>query len=124
MKIPIYRGLKLGTKNEYVEGFLKNCTDTGLDTFWIQDKDFIDYRIDIDTLSINFPNMRDSQGNKIFASLQKDGRGGDNVLYSDYKTIYTMVFDNLKGVYAKNISNEYDTGYKLNPKLKIIGIQQ
>ena len=80
--------------------------------------------IDIATLAIHFPDMIDSKGNKIFASLQEDGKGGDNVLYSDYETIYTMVFDNFKGVYAKNISNEDGTGYKLNPRLKIIGIQQ
>ena len=32
-----------------------------------------------DTLAIHFPDMIDSQGNKIFASLQKDGKGGDIV---------------------------------------------
>ena len=74
--IPIFRAKKLDS-DEFVIGFLKNCTDTGLDTFWIQDKDFIDYKIDINTLSINFPNMLDSQGNKIFASLSKNGKGGD-----------------------------------------------
>ena len=33
--------------------------------------------IDIATLAIHFPDMLDSQGNKIFASLQEDGKGGD-----------------------------------------------
>ena len=35
------------------------------------------YEIDPTTLSIHFPDMLDSQDNKIFASLQKDGKGGD-----------------------------------------------
>ena len=61
INLPIFRAKKLGTQNEYVEGFLKNCTDTGLDVFWIQSNEFIDYRIDIDTLSIHFPDMLDSQ---------------------------------------------------------------
>ena len=74
--LPIFRAKKIDS-DEYVEGFLKNCTDTGLDVFWLQDNDFIDYKIEINTLSINFPDMIDSQGNKIFASLQEDGKGGD-----------------------------------------------
>ena len=33
--------------------------------------------IDSTTLAIHFPDMLDSQGNKIFASLSEDGKGGD-----------------------------------------------
>jgi hypothetical protein len=33
--------------------------------------------IDPTTLSVHFPDMLDSQGNKIFASLSEDGKGGD-----------------------------------------------
>ncbi|MCT7551948.1 hypothetical protein N5T67_03755 [Aliarcobacter butzleri] len=36
--------------------------------------------IDPTTLSIHFPNMLDSQGSKIFASLQENGKGGDRIL--------------------------------------------
>lgn len=35
------------------------------------------YKIDRNTRSINFEDMIDSQGNKIFASLQEDGKDGD-----------------------------------------------
>ena len=35
------------------------------------------YKIDRTTRSINIEDMLDSQGNKIFASLQEDGKGGD-----------------------------------------------
>ena len=61
--LPKFRAKKIDS-DEYVEGFLKNCTDTGLDVFWIQDNDFIDYRIDIDTLSINFPNKAEELQNR------------------------------------------------------------
>ena len=122
--IPIFRAKKLDS-DEYVQGWYSS-------PILISGKLYVsitntngEFSIDTTTLSIHFPDMIDSKGNKIFASLQEDGKGGDNVLYSDYKTIYTMVFDILKGgVYAKNISNEDGTGYKLNPRLKIIGIQQ
>ena len=42
------------------------------------------YEIDPTTLSIHFPDMIDSQGNKIFASLQEDGKGGDICQTIDY----------------------------------------
>ena len=38
------------------------------------------YKVDRTTRSINIEDMLDSQGNKIFASLQKDGKGGDILL--------------------------------------------
>ena len=40
--------------------------------------------IDKSTLSIHFLDMLDSQGNKIFASLQEDGKGGDLVVSKSY----------------------------------------
>lgn len=87
LNIPIYRGKKIGSY-EYVEGLLKTCTDTGSSIFWIQTKEWIDYQIDPTTLAIHFKDMKDSQGNKIFASLSESGKGGDIVEsyhYTDYK---------------------------------------
>ena len=81
--------------------------------------------IDISTLSIHFPDMLDSQGNKIFASLQKDGRGGDICSVNDY------IDSGLNGV---AIYQHY--GFRIDRKgkamgislsstdIKIIGIQQ
>ena len=40
--------------------------------------------IDIATLAIHFPDMLDSKGNKIFASLQEDGKGGDIMQDDEY----------------------------------------
>ena len=42
------------------------------------------YPIDETTLSIHFPDMLDSKGNKIFASLQEDGKGGDIMRDDEY----------------------------------------
>ena len=39
------------------------------------------YKVDRTTRSINIEDMLDSQGNKIFASLSEDGKGGDIVKY-------------------------------------------
>ena len=44
---------------------------------YIQDEDCIKHEIAEDYLSINLKDMLDSQGNKIFASLSNDGKGGD-----------------------------------------------
>ena len=42
------------------------------------------YKIDRTTRSINIEDMLDSQGNKIFASLQEDGKGGDIMQDDEY----------------------------------------
>lgn len=80
--IPIYRAKKIDN-DEYVEGYLvSNLVSNGNGIppevyYNIQNGLFYKYRIDPTTLSIHFDGMLDSQGNKIFASLQKDGKGGD-----------------------------------------------
>ena len=107
INLPIFRAKKLDS-DEYVEGWYS-------DTLFLCMGDiqghYISYKkinvvgreitlqesIDPTTLSIHFPNMLDSQGNKIFASLQEDGKGGDlfqrNVSYwsflrsTEYKII-------------------------------------
>ena len=81
--------------------------------------------IDIATLAIHFPDMIDCQGNKIFASLQEDKKGGDVCSVNDY------IDSGLKGV---AIYQNY--GFRIDRKgkamgislsstdIKIIGIQQ
>ena len=83
------------------------------------------YPIDETTLAIHFPDMLDSQGNKIFASLQEDGKGGDVCSVNDY------IDSGLNGV---AIYQKY--GFRIDRKgkamgislsstdIKIIGIQQ
>lgn len=94
MNIPIYRAKKIDS-DKYIEGFLyqdiicyvpsdgvkadeyKKALDE--ESWFITDNMSRSEMIDITTVSIHFPNMLDSQGNKIFASLQEDGKGGDIV---------------------------------------------
>ena len=49
------------------------------------------YPIDETTLAIHFPDMLDSQGNKIFASLQEDGKGGD-IIETELKRVCTVKY--------------------------------
>lgn len=78
MNIPIYRAKKIDS-DEYVEGFYVEVGSAG--HIYNNDlKGFGAYLIDSTTLAIHFSDMLDSQGNKIFASLSKDGKGGDRLL--------------------------------------------
>ncbi len=82
-QIPTYRAKKIDS-DEYVEGFLH----TGFTIASIVDFSNNDIPniavlvscIDESTLAIHFPDMIDSEGTKIFASLSEDGKGGDRLL--------------------------------------------
>ncbi|MCT7432444.1 hypothetical protein N5T66_04055 [Aliarcobacter cryaerophilus] len=91
--IPIYRAKSNERKNTFVEGFLIGIDEeTGLCTIRTKD-DYIGGEICyLHTLSIHFEDMLDSQGNKIFASLQEDGKGGD-VLNSGYGEVIIAIYE-------------------------------
>lgn len=72
--IPIFRGKKIGLNNSYIIGFYQQYIEGFQDNIFHEINNTL---IDPTTLAIHFPNMLDSQGNKIFASLSKDGKGGD-----------------------------------------------
>lgn len=74
--------------------------------------------IDISTLSIHFPDMIDSQGNKIFASLQEDGRGGDIMQDDEYIGIAKYIDCQFVVEYENCIDN-IDNG-----NFDVIGIQE
>ena len=124
MNIPILRAKKIDS-NEYVMGWYSSpIIIEGKIYLSIINQDG-EYRIDTTTLSIHFPDMLDSQGNEIFASLQKDGKGGDICSVNDY------IYGGLNGV---AIYQKY--GFRIDRKgkamgislsstdIKIIGIQQ
>ena len=88
------------------------------------------YKIDRTTRSINIEDMIDSQGNKIFASLQEDGKGGDilnlNERYGENFNaiaLYRYYEVRLKGGIDLLNRAKYLRCY---PKkdIKVIGIQQ
>jgi hypothetical protein len=115
--IPQYRAKKMNS-NEYVEGCLIKHLDL---TYSIEVLGFADngsyrnsYEIDQSTLSIHFPDMTDSEGNEIFASLSEDGKGGDNLSWS-----YDIGNDKIMGLkYDKEIFNWNYHWWK------VIGIQE
>ncbi len=151
-QIPIYRAKKIDS-DESVKGtplkvqektyMVQNGTsDLYLDSEENFDDGSLDgeirifqniFEIDISTLSISFEDMIDSEGTKIFASLSKDGKGGDNL-----NGKFMLFVDNIDVVcklYATEIVfsgiNRCDHEDKLplisysNMKnLKVTGIQQ
>lgn len=100
MNLPIYRAKKIDS-DEYVIGYCEyipndgrsiNTINSGCWISWIKldNKGFRDrFEVEIDptTLSIHFPDILDSKGNKIFASLSEDGKGGDIIEYNGKKEV-------------------------------------
>ena len=86
------------------------------------------YKVDRTTRSINIEDMIDSQGNKIFASLSEDGKGGDcTFMENGYNE--TFCWDSLNGCIvlkspnyeARLFKDKRTTHFK---RYKIIGIQE
>lgn len=94
MNIPIFRSYKLDTafsiEGSYIKenGFYMNNTipdyNKPVVRHKICDEDGIYHEVSKDYLAIHFPDMLDSQGNKIFASLSEDGKGGDIMKDDEY----------------------------------------
>ena len=78
------------------------------------------YKIDRTTRSINIEDMLDIQGNKIFASLQKDGKGGD-IIETELKRVCTVKYKEYF-FYADN--KDYHCNCFGFIRSKTIGIQQ
>ena len=83
--------------------------------------------IDISTLSIHFPNMLDSQGNKVFTSLSEDGKGGDKIIENGkYEDSFNPIFNPYFRVSSFSIEDLPKAPYgqyELH-KYKVIGIQK
>lgn len=78
INIPIYRANKIGS-DESIKGYLNPLNLNGSYSISVADRYFTltHHQIDPSTLSIHFLDMLDNEGNKIFASLSEDGKGGD-----------------------------------------------
>lgn len=142
MNLPIYRAKKIDS-DEHFEGLY---SDTYFMCMGDMNGHFIHYKkqslkgneytatieIDSTTLAIHFPDMIDSQGNKIFASLQKDGKGGDILYYEDDCQPYicehssdgTFLFEYLDDKTIKNYICRLSGNKVLFEDLKVIGIQE
>ena len=128
MNIPIFRAKKIDS-NEYVLGWLlQDCfgyyiipTNNALRCESLNSESI---EIDPTTLAIHFPAILDSQGNKIFASLQEDGKGGDIVML-DYSKIKTAIWCSKTQaimLYSKQTGSSILSLYK--DDIKIIAIQE
>ena len=86
MNIPVYRAKKLDS-DKYIQGYLLGMWGEYFiswgETNHVPNK----VQIDPSTLAIHFLDMLDSEGNKIFASLSEDGKGGDIVEYNTKKEV-------------------------------------
>ena len=119
--VPIYRA-KRKDKEAYVKGFYwTNRTEHFIFSSF---KNLIE--IEVATLSINFPDMKDSEKNKIFASLlinNTNGRGGDiikwNRLGDDEECMDAVIF------YQRRVTllNQTNVSVFDFMRTKILGIQ-
>ena len=134
--IPYFRAKKLGTKDEYVVGFLQqDACGFYIISYYIPPVGYGSTKIDQSTLAIHFPNMLDYQGNKIFASLQEDGKGGDIVQNYDYGgNKYVLVYNDPTFEFGIQLIREENTDkdcweyeclkYECLELFEAIGIQQ
>ena len=145
MNIPIYRAKKIDS-DEYVIGCYSSAYDVhhyiithlGVDTkvnVVFKMSSYI-HKIDPTTLAIHFPDMLDGQGNKFFASLSKNGIGGDEFITenedeqydtwrsTDYGTTTAIFNSNGVGFTCWEIEeNENDSVYS-REHTKITGIKK
>lgn len=131
--IPIYRAKKIDS-DEWVVGYYQTETGTNVEDknnmfrtlrHIIIDLDNHQHEIDPTTLAIHFPDIIDSQGNKIFASLQDDGKGGDILYYKskiDLVTKTTVYFENYRLITHSKGENTFRDKESLS-KFEIIGIK-
>lgn len=80
IEIPIYRAKKIDSDdNIKSQSYIKKLIGGNYHHYLVKyySPDYEDVEIDPSTLAIHFPDMLDRQGNKIFASLSEDGKGGD-----------------------------------------------
>lgn len=140
VNLPIYRAKKINSDEYIVSATIredyKNDSKEKINGEWEDNKrDFLDIwvdkekkwtEIDETTLAIHFPSMLDSQGNKIFASLGKDGKGGD-ILESKWFNIDSGLTVKIEAVkWSKSGFCFTQDGYNIAryEYKKIIGIQK
>ena len=142
--IPYFRAKKIDS-DEYNCGYLIRADDYEADAdedqivYFIMHKmenyrtnevwDFVcNSRIDPSTLAIHFPDILDSQGNKIFASLQEDGKGGDlidNFNFQEKYRIQTAIYKyNCFHLMDKDNDTYSLIECKLQKGIKVIGVKE
>lgn len=131
-QIPIYRAKKIRQNKKYIIG--SHIHSEHENKHWIRyempiRKGFsaprtMTIEIDPSTLAIHFPDMIDSEGTKIFASLSEDGKGGDihelfDCMGKTYKD--TLCWKNRTFLYVHSGEDWNEQG---DENIKVIGIQE
>jgi len=127
----LYRA-KLKDSKDYVIGFL--CSE---DT--IKSEEYLGFgingsvvnAIDKSTLSISLKNMIDKNNERVFASLQENGKGGDllrneselETYVLEISTNGTELFEYLDNNKIKNFVSRFSNTFSLFNELKVIGIK-
>ena len=116
MNLPIYRAW-CEKDSEYAVGFFISDDKENEILTRLDSGEMYARGIDPTTLAIHFPDMLDSQGNKIFASLSEDGKGGDIIEYNGKKEVVK---------YSIGIIQTYMFRFEdlIDLNIKVIGIQQ
>lgn len=98
----IYRAKKIDSA-EYVEGFLFEVENYGTSLYIGRVCSYLELtdeasEINHTTLAIHLPDMIDSEGARVFASLSEDGKGGDTFdaesAPEDESLMATVIFKN------------------------------
>ena len=116
MNIPIYRAKKIDS-DKYIQGYLLGMWGEYFiswgETNHVPNK----VQIDPTTLAIHFEDILDSEGNKIFASLSEDGKGGDIVEYNTKKEVVKYSLGTIQ-TYMFRFEDLIDL------EVKVIGVQE
>lgn len=130
MNIPIYRAKKIDS-DKYIQGYLLGMWGEYFISWG--ETNHVPNKVQVDplTLAVHFKDMVDSEGNKIFASLSEDGKGGDYTNCEKLPVIFCWDSLNacvcLKGKYEYTAlfkdgsTNSKNTTFN---KYTIIGIQE
>ena len=124
--IPIHRAKKIDS-DEWVKGFLQRHINNSNKRKGINYYSIDEYEIDSTTLSIHFADMLDSDNKPIFASLQKDGKGGDILKsHKHYFSIHDEWVDYEEAVKMEYGSAVFDncSWSELETINKVTGIQK
>ena len=126
INIPIYRAKKIDS-DEYVVGFYFCDTDCGVDVIKLLEDTNKDIVVDASTLTIHFPNKKDSLNNPIFASLNFNGKGADIVLNQQpkYNNHIVYLYSNDGVLSSRVVKYLDDVKYKQQEKdVEVVGIKQ
>lgn len=116
IEIPIYRAKKIDSDdNIKSQSYIKKLIGGNYHHYLVKyySPDYEDVEIDTSTLAIHFHGILDRQGNKIFASLSKDGKGGDILDDGIFKKVCKYQIIKCVHGFGINLSNK-----------TIIGIQE